>query len=96
MSFDPCNRVLKIQESIRDSNSQRGSSLASVRVHALTLFALPGACDATPGCPSWPTTLQPPYLGRKPKARVATLKVVLGIHILYSFLIHFKLIQNFP
>jgi hypothetical protein len=33
------------------TNSQRGSSLGSVRVHSLTLsglFALPGACDVTP------------------------------------------------
>jgi hypothetical protein len=45
----------------------------SVRVHSLTLFALLGACDVAPGCPSWPATLQPPCLGREPKARVATL-----------------------
>jgi hypothetical protein len=30
-----------------------------VRVHSLTLFALPGACEVTPESPSWPTTLQP-------------------------------------
>jgi hypothetical protein len=58
--FDPCNHTLKIWKSIWDSNSQHGSSLGSVRVHSLTLFALPGACDVTPECPSWPTTLQPP------------------------------------
>jgi hypothetical protein len=45
----------------------------SVRVHSLTLFALLRACDVTPGCSSWPATLQPPCLGREPKARVATL-----------------------
>jgi hypothetical protein len=47
-----------------------------VRVHSLTLFglfALPGACDVTPGSTSRPATSQPPYLGRKPNARVATL-----------------------
>jgi hypothetical protein len=49
MGFDPCNRTLKIQESIWDSNSQHGSSLVSVRVHSLTLFALSGACDVIPG-----------------------------------------------
>jgi hypothetical protein len=43
-----------------------------VRVHSLTLFALPGACEVTPGSPSWPATLQPPCLGSEPKARVAT------------------------
>ncbi len=40
MGFDPCNRALKIQESIWDSNSHNGSSLGSARVHSLTLFAL--------------------------------------------------------
>ncbi len=71
-SSDLCNCALKIRESIRDSNSQHGSSLGSVRVHSLTLFALPGACDVTPMCPSWPTTLQPPCLGHEPKAKVVT------------------------
>jgi hypothetical protein len=46
-----------------------------VRVHALTLFALPRTCEVTPRSPSWPTTLQPPCLGREPKAKVITLKV---------------------
>jgi hypothetical protein len=75
MSFGPCNCVLKIWESISDSNSRNGSSLGSVRVHSLTLFALfalPRACDVTPGPPSWLATLQPPCLGHKPKGRVAT------------------------
>jgi hypothetical protein len=76
MSFDPCNRALKIRKSFWDSNSQHGSSLGSVRVHSLTLFALPGACEVTPGSPSWSTTLQPPCLGREPKARVATFLVL--------------------
>jgi hypothetical protein len=63
MGFDPCNCALKIWEPNWDSNSQHGSSLGSslgsVKVHSLTLFALPGVCDVTPGSPSWPTTLQP-------------------------------------
>jgi hypothetical protein len=77
-SFDPSKRSLKFLESFGDStltNSQHGSSLGSVRVHSLTLsgvFALPGACDVTPGSTSRPTTSQPPCLGRKPNARVAT------------------------
>ncbi len=50
-SFDPCNLTLKIRESFWDSNSQHGSSLGSVRVHSLTLFALPEACGALPGLP---------------------------------------------
>ncbi len=72
IGFDPYNCTLKIRESFWDSNSQHGSSFGSVRVHALTLFALPGACEVIPGSPSWPATLQPPCLGCEPKARVVT------------------------
>jgi hypothetical protein len=59
LGFGPCNRTLKFQESIWESYPQHGSSLGSVRVHSLTLFALPRACDVIPGSPSWPATLQP-------------------------------------
>jgi hypothetical protein len=72
MSFDSCNRALKTQESIRDSNSQPGSSLRSVRVHALTLFALLGVCDVIFRSFSWPAPLQPLCFGREPKVRVTT------------------------
>jgi hypothetical protein len=64
MGFDPCNRILK--------NSHNGSSLKSVRVHSLTLLALPGTCQVTLGLPSWPATLQPPCFSREPEARVVT------------------------
>jgi hypothetical protein len=67
MGFDLYNRALKIWESIWESNSQHWNSLGSVRVHALTLFALLGACDATPGFPSWPVTLQPLALVASPR-----------------------------
>jgi len=49
------------------TNSQHGSSLGSVRVHSLTLFALLVACDMTPGSTYRSATLQPPYLGREPR-----------------------------
>jgi hypothetical protein len=71
-SFDPWNCAMKIQESFWDFNSQHGSSFVSVRVHSLTLFALPGACKVIPESPSWPVTFQPPCFGHEPKARVAT------------------------
>jgi hypothetical protein len=58
-SFDSCNRALKIRESFRDSNSQHGSSLGSVRVHSLTLFALPRACEVLPGLPLGPQPCNP-------------------------------------
>jgi hypothetical protein len=70
MGFDPC--TLNIRESIWDFNSQNGSSLGSVRVHSLTIFALPRACEVSPRLLSWPATLQPPCFGRDPKFRVAT------------------------
>ncbi len=71
-SFVSCNCALNIRESFRDSNSQHGRSLESVRVHSLTLFALSRACEVILESPSWPATLQPPCLGCKPKAKVAT------------------------
>jgi hypothetical protein len=59
MGFDLCNCTWKIRESIWDFNSHNGSSVESVKVHSLTLFALPRACDVTLGSPSWHVTLQP-------------------------------------
>jgi hypothetical protein len=82
MGFDPCNRTPKIRESFRDSNSQHGSSLVSVRVHSLTLFALPRACEVTPRSPSWPATLQPLALVTNPK---------LGLRHMY----HYNWFQTF-
>ncbi len=70
MGFDPCNHVLKIWEFIWDSNSQHGSSLGSVRVHSLTLFALPGACDVTLESLFWPATLQPFASVASPRLRL--------------------------
>jgi hypothetical protein len=49
----------------RDSNSQGGSSLGSVRVHSLTL-------SFTPRLPLLARNLVSPYFGREPKVRVAT------------------------
>jgi hypothetical protein len=67
MDCDPCNHALKIRESTWNSNSQHWSSLESVRVHSLTLFALSGACDVTPESSSWPATLQPLALVASPR-----------------------------
>ncbi len=67
ISFDPYNCALKIRESIWDFNSQHWSSLNSVRVHSLTLLALPKTCDVTLRSSFWPTTLQPLTLVSSPK-----------------------------
>jgi len=56
----------------RDSNSQNGSSLGSVRVHSLTLSYTPGSMR----CGSWASllafTLASPCFGHEPKAKVTT------------------------
>jgi hypothetical protein len=70
MGFEPCNCALNIWESIWDSNSHNGSSLGTVRVHSLTLFALLGAYDVTLRSPSWPATLQPLALVANPRLRL--------------------------
>jgi hypothetical protein len=66
MGFHPCNCALNVWESIWDFNSQNGSSLGSVRVHSLTLFALMGTCDVTFRSFSWLATLQPLTLVANP------------------------------
>jgi hypothetical protein len=86
MSFDPCNHVLKIWESFWDSNSQRGSSFGSVKVHSLTFFALLRACEMTPKSPSWPATLQPLALVVSPR---------LGLRQSWPTLLCFKPVINF-
>jgi hypothetical protein len=58
MGLDPCNRILKIQKSIWDSNSHNGSSLESKLCDSRVFFLghnLATLC-----------------LGREPKARVVT------------------------
>jgi len=63
------------------TNSQHGSSLGSVRVHSLTLFALPGACDMTPGSTYRPATLQPPCLGREPRLGLRQFLLLVSIQL---------------
>jgi hypothetical protein len=66
MGFDPCNRPLKIRESIGTP-----TSLGSVKVHSLTLFCTPESmkCDS---CASFlARNLESPCLDREPKAKVA-------------------------
>ncbi len=59
----------------KDSNSQSGNSLENVKVHSLTFFCTPRGmkCDS---CASLlARTFANPYLGREPKAKVATIYV---------------------
>jgi hypothetical protein len=58
MSFGPCNRSLKIQESIWIPTPKVGAHLGVwgfIPSHSPTL---PGAWDVTPTFPSWPAALQ--------------------------------------
>jgi hypothetical protein len=70
LSFDPCNRSLKIRESIWDSNSQNESSLGNVKVHSLTLFCTPGSMRCDSRAFLLARTFASLCLGRKPKVRV--------------------------
>ncbi len=72
MSFDPCNRSLKIQESIWDSNSHNGNSLGNVRVHSLTPFYSPGSMGYDSQASLLARNLASLHLGHEPKARVVT------------------------
>jgi len=57
----------------QDSNSQNGNSLGSVRVHSLTLSYTPGNMRSDSRASLLARTLASPYLGHKPKAKVATI-----------------------
>ncbi len=84
MGFDPCNRALKIRESIWNSNSQHGSSLGSVRVHSLTLFVFSGVCDVTPGSLSQPATLQPLAVVTSPSLGLRQLVLMVDVVKVYQ------------
>jgi hypothetical protein len=72
MGFDSCNRTQKIRESIWDSNSQNGSSLVSMRVHALTLFCTHGSTRCDSRASFLACNLTNLCFGCEPKARVMT------------------------
>jgi hypothetical protein len=72
MSFDLCNRSLKIRESIGTITPKVGVPLGMWRFIPSHSFALMGAWNVTLELPSWPALLQAFCLGREPKARAAT------------------------
>jgi hypothetical protein len=76
MNFDPCNRSLKIRESIWDSNSHNGSSFESVRVHSLTLFCTLGITRCNYWASLLARNLASPCFGCKPKTKVTTEKML--------------------
>jgi len=82
ISFDPCNRSLKIQESI-------GSPTPKLRAH-LGVWGFIFTFPYTPGstkCESWASflahTFVNPCLDHEPKARVVTLPSPTSIHLIF-------------
>jgi hypothetical protein len=75
MGFDPCNRSLKIQESIRIPTPKVGVHLGVWRFNSPTLlyFQPPGNMNCDYRASLLARAFTTPCLGRKPKARVATL-----------------------
>jgi hypothetical protein len=72
IEFWPLKSLSKVLEVHRDSISQSGSCLGSVRVHSLTLSYTPKSMWCDSRASSWLATLQPFCFGHKPKAMVAT------------------------
>jgi hypothetical protein len=63
------SKNLKVHQNF---NSQNGNSLESVMVHSLTLSYTLGSMRCDSQASFLARTLVNPYLGREPKARVAT------------------------
>jgi len=64
-------------EHVKDSNSQSGNSLGSVRIHSLTLSYTPKSMRCDFQACFLAHNLASPCLGREPKARVVTISFVL-------------------
>jgi hypothetical protein len=73
MSLNPLKLFFKYSGIHRDSNSQNGSPLGSVKVHSLTLSYLLGSMRSDSRASLLSHTFASPCLGYEPKARVTTL-----------------------
>jgi hypothetical protein len=69
LSFDPCNRPLKIRESVGTPTPKVGLPWG-VRVHSLTPSHTPGSMLCDFRLPSWPATLQTLALVARPRLRL--------------------------
>ncbi len=58
MSFDPCNRLLKIRKSIGTPTLKVGAHFGNVGVHCLTLSCTPESMKCDSSAHSWPAPLQ--------------------------------------
>ncbi len=72
MGFDPCNRPLKIRESIGTLTNKMGIHLRVWRFIPSHFFVLPWAWDVIPRLPLLARNLSSPCLGHEPKVKVAT------------------------
>jgi len=77
LSFDPWNCSLKFWKSTGTPSPKVGVALGVwfTPSYSLTLSYTPGSMWCDSWASSWPATLQPLCLGRKPKARVVTVKL---------------------
>ncbi len=89
-SFDPWNRLLKIWESTGTPTPKVELPWECEGSFPLTLLHSREHAEWLPGS-SWPATLQPPCLGRKPKAKVTTF-----VHFVFSLWVYFKFTLAFP
>jgi len=70
MSFDPCNRLLTVRDSIRTPTSQSGGSIGSVGFIPSHTLALPGSMKCDSRAHSWPAPLQTLSLVMNPRLRL--------------------------
>jgi len=82
MGFDPYNCFLKIQESIGALIAKMGS-LGSVTVHSLTLSCTPKSMKCDSQASLLAHTFINPCLGCKPKAKVATIVLIIKSTLFY-------------
>jgi hypothetical protein len=75
LSFDPCNGLLKIRESIGTPSPKVWVALRGWRFIPSHFLTLPWTCGVTLELPLGSQPYKPLCLGHEPKARVATLKV---------------------
>jgi hypothetical protein len=85
--FWPLQLLFKDLGVHRDSNSEHGSSLGSVRVISITLFALPRAWNMIPGLLSWPALLQALALVASPRVATMGIYFQFKVKMLYTNLV---------
>jgi hypothetical protein len=85
MGFLPLRLLSKDLGVHRDSNSQSESSLESMKVRSFTFSYIPKSMKCDSQASFLARTLVNLYLGREPKARVATITSIVWFSIQFSF-----------